>query len=80
MSSKEIRIKQQEQAEPTEDAAKPIYSRDKNSPGETYGEYCLQLSMEEYGQLMRRALTEGCSPEELVSRAIQRLTEEEGQG
>lgn len=79
MSSKEIRIKQQEQAESTEGAAKPIYTRDKISPSETCEVYCLQLSMEEYGQLMRRALMEGCSPEELVARAIQKLTEEEDQ-
>lgn len=32
--------------------------------------------MEKYGQLTRRALQEGCSPEELVARAVAKLVQE----
>jgi hypothetical protein len=33
----------------------------------------VELSMEEYGRLARRALREGCTPEELVAREIEQL-------
>lgn len=76
MSSNDIRIKQQEQGESGKCTVKPICVDDKNSLVETCEVYRLQLSQEEYGQLMRRALMEGCSPEELVARTIQQLAEE----
>lgn len=76
MSSKEIRIRQKAQAEADESTREGICNRDKNSPVETTGTYHVQLSMEEYGLLMRRALQEGCSPEELVARAIGKLVQE----
>lgn len=35
--------------------------------------YRIELSLQEYGRLTRRALAEGCSPEELVARRISML-------
>lgn len=76
MNSKEIRIRQQKLAEAGGRAGEKIFIRDKNSPDETSGSYHVQLSMEKYGQLTRRALQEGCSPEELVARAVAKLVQE----
>ena len=76
MSSKEIRIRKQELEEAERSTDVQICNRDKNSPVETCGTYHVQLSMEEYGLLMRKALQEECSPEELVARAIGELVQE----
>ena len=76
MSSKEIRIRKQEQTGAERSTDIQICNRDKNSPVETCDTYHVQLSMEEYGQLTRRALQEGCSPEELVARAVAKLVQE----
>lgn len=76
MSSKEIRIKKQEQTEAERSTDVQICNRDKNSPVETCDTYHVQLSMEEYGLLMRKALLEECSPEELVASAIGELVQE----
>lgn len=40
---------------------------------ETVPYYKVELSLEEYAQLARRALREGCTPEELVARSIEHL-------
>ena len=76
MSSKEIRIKKKEQTGAERSTDVQICNRDKNSPVETCDTYHVQLSMEEYGLLMRKALQEECSPEELVARAIGELVQE----
>lgn len=43
------------------------------SQKEIMGECRLELSMADYGKLMKLAMREGCSPEELVARQIARL-------
>lgn len=45
----------------------------KKSQEDTVKGYLIELSLQDYGQLARRALVEGCSPEELVARRISAL-------
>ena len=43
------------------------------SQKETSKSYRIELNMEEYARLARRALQEGCTVEELVARCVERL-------
>ena len=43
------------------------------SQKETLKSYRIELNMEEYARLARRALQEGCTVEELVARCVERL-------
>ncbi len=49
----------------------------KKSQEDTVKGYLIELSLQDYGQLARRALVEGCSPEELVARRISALLSRE---
>ena len=75
MNSKEIRIAKGAQDETGTDMGKQTDNRDDMSLSETLSTYLLRLSMEEYGLLMRRALQEGCSPEELVAQVIGKMVQ-----
>lgn len=44
-----------------------------NSQKETSKSYRIELNMEEYARLARRALQEGCTVETLVARCVERL-------
>lgn len=50
---------------------------EKKSQVETIKSYLIEMSLQDYGQLARRALVEGCSPEELVARRISALLSRE---
>lgn len=76
MSSKDIRKRIQALSATERNTERSDKERHKTSPYETSGKYQLELSMEEYGRLMRRALQEGCKPEELVAQAIENLLQE----
>ena len=72
-SSKEIRNKQEGASGTMRKSSEDIRSGDVISQEEIMKRCRVELSMEEYSRLARRALREGCTPEELVAREIAQL-------